>query len=315
MFARLLRDPVLHFIVAGGALFLVTRFIAGPEQVQDSQVIRVDRESLLVWMQYQANAFDAQSFERALDNMAQAELEELIDDYVTEEVLYREAAALGLDRSDYIIRQRMVDKMRFLLTDLAGTETVPATAELQSWLEANRALYRIEPSASFTHVFIDAAGKSDEQALAQAQALQAELNSGKAAFDDAPRYGDRFPYLRNYVERTLGFIAGHFGESFAALLQELSPAAGLWQGPLRSEHGYHLVMLTALAPGREPALEEVSAQVTRDLVAARGEQRLAQMVADVRSQYRVDASSILARPQSAGTESQGAAQIGAPPSE
>jgi hypothetical protein len=294
MLARLLRDPILHFIAAGFVLFLLSSVVARPEQQQENdRLIRVDRATLLTFMQYQSNAFDAASFERALDSMGNDELQQLIDDYVSEEVLYREATALGLEQSDYIIRRRMVDKMRFLLTDLAGADTAPTTAELQAWLEQNPGLYRIEPSASFTHVFIDASSSGQQQALQQANVLMANLNESHVGFNDASAHGDRFPFLRNYVERTLDFVSGHFGKAFADALARLEPNAERWQGPLQSDYGYHLVLLTTLTPGRDPTLEEVATNVARDLSAMRSEERLQQMVQDVRGQYEVETSDIL----------------------
>lgn len=294
MFARILRDPILHFLAAGFALFLLTRLLAGPVAETDSdKVIRIERADLLTYMQYQANAFDADSFARALDNMSASELQQLVDDYVAEEVLYREARALELEQSDYLIRQRMVDKMRFLLGESGGTDAAPTTEELQAWLEQNREAYRIDPYASFTHVFIDAAGIGDEQARMQAEAMLAELNNKRAGFDEASSYGDRFPFLRNYVERTLDFIRNNFGSNFAAALQQLQPSDGLWQGPLQSDYGYHLVMLTALTPASDPALQDVITDVTQDYILMRNEERLRQMVQDVRAQYEIDTSAVL----------------------
>lgn len=294
MFSRLLRDPILHFLVAGFVLFLLARLVAGPAaETGSDKLIRIERADLLTYMQYQANAFDADSFERALDNMSANELQQLIDDYVAEEVLYREARALELEQSDYLIRQRMVDKMRFLLGDSGGTDAAPTTAELQVWLEQNREAYRIDPYASFTHVFIDAAGIGDEQARKQAEAMLAELNNKRTGFDEASSYGNRFPFLRNYVERTLDFVRNNFGSNFAATLQQLQPAEGLWQGPLQSDYGYHIVMLTALTPASDPALQDVITDVTQDYLLMRNEERLRQMVRDVSAQYEIDTSAVL----------------------
>jgi hypothetical protein len=294
MFSRILRDPILHFLAAGFALFVLTRFLAGPPTETDSdRLIRIERADLLTYMQYQANAFDADSFARALDNMSASELQQLIDDHVAEEVLYREARALGLEQSDYLIRQRMVDKMRFLLGESGGKDAAPTTDELQSWLEQNPEAYRIDPYASFTHVFIDFTDVGIAQARKQAEAMLADLNSNKVGFDQASNYGDRFPFLRNYVERTLDFVRNNFGSSFAGALQQLQPAEGLWQGPLQSDYGYHLVMLTALTPASDPALEDVLAEVTQDYILMRNEERLRQIVKDVRAQYQVDTSAVL----------------------
>lgn len=301
MLKTLLREPVLHFLLAGLVLYLLTSWLQGDApQEDDERRIVVDRASLLTYMQYQSNAFDTVTFEAALDRMDASTLQQLTDQYIIEEVLYREARALGLERSDYIIRQRMVDKMRFLLTDLAGEEQAPDDGVLKAWLDDNRELYRIQPSATFTHVFVDGS-------TAQAAVLQQELNSAGVGFNEAGGYGDRFPFLRNYVERTLDFVAGHFGTGFATALQQLQPDAGQWQGPLPSAYGQHLVLLTALQPARDPQLAEVRADVLRDYLATRNEARLRELVDNVRAQYRIETTELrrVEKAQAAAPESAG----------
>jgi hypothetical protein len=286
---KILRDPIVHFLVAGGVLYALASLLRGESLTPaDDKLITVDRDSLLTYMQYQSNVFDPGTFETALNNMDAAALQQLVDGYVREEVLFRESAALGLDRSDYIIRQRMVDKMRFLLGDVASADSVPTDAALQQWLDQNAELYRIAPSATFTHVFVDASGAEMQQAQQRAAALLRELNDNQVGWHDSAGQGDRFPFLRNYAERTLQFISGHFGNGFVQNLQLLQPDSARWQGPVESAYGYHLVLLTTLMPGREPALADVRTDLMRDLVQARSEERLAQLVETVRAQYQVD---------------------------
>lgn len=286
MFNRILREPLLHFLAAGLLLYLTDYAVEGPSlSPGDEKQIVVDRATLLTYMQYQSNAFDSAAFERALDALGSNDLQQLIDAYVAEEVLYREAAALGLERSDYIIRQRMIDKMRFLLADISSDDGMPDDSELQAWLEENRELYRVQAAATFTHVFISSA---NDASTTQAVELLRELNDAQLDFNDASAQGDRFPFLRNYVERTLEFVAGHFGQGFVDELQKLQPDTDTWQGPLQSEYGQHLVLLTALAPARDPLLDEVRADITRDFLAARREERLTAMIQKVREQYSIE---------------------------
>jgi hypothetical protein len=279
-----MREPLLHFLLAGALLYALATFLRpGELEPADDKLIYIDRTALLTYLQYQANAFDPDTFAQALDAMGETELQRLLDGYITEEVLYREATALGLEQSDYIIRQRMVDKMRFLLGDMSATDATPTDQELQAWLEQNPELYRIQASATFTHVFVDAANGDEAKAL---QLLQ-ELNEQQVGFNDAGGMGDRFPFLRNYVERTLDFAKGHFGPEFVAGLEQLQPDASTWQGPLRSAYGYHLVLLTVLDEARDPALADVRTDVLRDYIATRSEERLSQLVQNLRDGYEV----------------------------
>jgi hypothetical protein len=113
-----------------------------------------------------------------------------------------------------------------------------------------------------------------------------QLNKARAEFNDAPRYGDRFPYLLNYVERTPDFIAAHFGEDFRKALEGLSVGAQ-WQGPLRSMLGWHLLLITTHQPGRVPELGEIRAEVVDDYRRARAAEALQQAERDLIGRYRV----------------------------
>src|SRR5512139_1674511 len=281
---RLLREPLLHFLLAGAAIYVAW---AHWGQAQgDSRHIVVDRGALLRFMQYQSQAFEPGTFAARLDAMDDAHRRQLVADYVREEALYREARALGLERGDYVMRQRLVQKMNFLLESQDAAE--PSEGELQAYLARHAELYRVAQSWTFTHVFVDAAAQPAEAAGRRAHALLARLNRAHAGFNDAPRYSDRFPFLQNYVERTGEYIESHFGRAFATSLQALPVDATRWQGPLRSDQGWHLVLVTAHAPQRDPALAEIRAQVRddfrRDAAAARQEQA----IRDVISRYDVE---------------------------
>src|SRR5262245_30100130 len=191
---RLLREPLVHFLVAGALLYGLYAWRGG-EDGSPHRIV-VDRAALLQYLQYQSRAFDPASFGRQLDAMTPAQRQQLIDDYVREEVLYREARALGLEQGDYVMRQRLVQKMSFLLEDRSDAE--PTDAGLQQYLQANGRLYAVEPSLTFTQVFIDPAQRGDAAAAARAASLLRELNARHAQFNDAPRYSDRVPFLQNY---------------------------------------------------------------------------------------------------------------------
>jgi hypothetical protein len=236
-------------------------------------------------MQYQAKAFEPTTFAAQLDAMTLAQRRQLVDDYVREEVLYREAKALGMERGDYVMRQRLVQKMGFLLEARSGP--VPTEIELQQYLDAHRELYRVASSWTFTHVFVDPSlhgGKEESAALH----LQLQLNREHAGFNDAPRYTDRFPFLQNYVERTQEYIASQFGAAFASELTRLPVNAGKWQGPLKSDQGWHLVLLTAHAEASMPDLAQVHAQVLDDLQRDRDAALQEQNTRSLMDQYRVE---------------------------
>jgi hypothetical protein len=278
-----LREPLLHFVLAGTVLFGGFTLLGdNQESYEDVTTIVVDRRNLLNYVQYRANAFEPDTFGAALDAMTDAELQELIDAYIDEEVLYREARELGLETSDNIIRQRMIQKMVFIMSDVAATGQARDPAALEAYFEDNIDAYAVQPWATFTHVFFDASRRGDDGARADAEAALAELNGTGVLFSDAPAHGDRFPFLRNYVERTFEYIASHFGYEFTAALEALQPSDTLWQGPFRSAYGAHLVMVTDREQRRLPQLDEVRGDVEREYA----NQQTSDILAELRQAIR-----------------------------
>jgi hypothetical protein len=282
--SRLLREPLVHFLAAGALIYIAWGLWGSRED--DAHRIVVDRAALLQYLQYQAKAFEPGTFGREFDAMDDSARQQLIDSFVREEALYREAKALGLDRGDYVMRLRLVQKMEFLLQPSA--DAVPGEAELQQYLDQHAQMYAVAPSWTFTHVFVDPEQRGASRAQADAVQLLAKLNRAHAGFNDSPRYTDRFAFLQNYVERTPDYIASQFGTAFVQSLQQLPVDAHAWQGPIRSDQGWHLVLLTARTPGRVPTVAEVRERlvddVKRDRVARGQQQAIDALVA----QYRVD---------------------------
>lgn len=261
----LLKQPLLHFLLIGGLIFVAYGFNAEPDVVEPEadlgKQIVVDREALLNFMQYQAQAFDAGLFAERLDAMAADEVAALIQDYVREEVLYREAQKMNMDEGDYIIRQRLVEKVEFLLENLAATSSPPTDAELQAWYQERLDDYRVDAVYDFTHIFFDARQGGIDAARARAEALLAESNDFPA--EQAEQHGDRFPFLQNYAGRTRDFVVNNFSAAFVDALDELAPAER-WQGPLESRYGQHLVLLQGRTEPFTPPLQDIRAQVLAD---------------------------------------------------
>jgi hypothetical protein len=262
---RILREPLLHFLAAGGALFVIFALTHQPEEdLPSDKTIVVDKEGLLNFLQYRSKAFQPEYFSQQLDAMSPEERKALLDQYIEEEMLYREAKALRLEQGDYVIRQRLVQKMRYLIDDLTDGGGAPDDAVLNEYLQKNREFYTVEPSVTFTHVFLDSSVHGDQKAKEKAERLKVELNSRGAGFNDAVQFGDRFPFLLNYVERTFDYVESQFGAEFVSELKKLAPSEKRWSGPLRSMHGYHLVLLTARTEARLPELREIRTQVEED---------------------------------------------------
>ncbi len=264
---RIIRDPLTHFLAGGALLFGVFAVLHGADTTgtADGKTIVVDQPALLSFMQYQSAAFQLKYFADQFKAMSPKEKSDLVEKYVREEALVREARAMGLDQGDYVIRRRLVQKMLYLMDDTATETFKPTDADLERYFQAHQEVYRSASTITFTHVFVDKEVKHPEGAGLAAGRLKAELESRHAGFDDAPAYGDRVPYLRNYVERTPDFVEAQFGPAFASEVMKLKPSPR-WQGPVRSDYGYHLILLTQSKPASVPRLSEVREQVRDDLL-------------------------------------------------
>ncbi|TPG76412.1 peptidyl-prolyl cis-trans isomerase [Pseudomonas arsenicoxydans] len=178
----------------------------------------------------------------------------MLDDYVKEEILYREALKLGLEKDDTIIRRRLAQKMDFLAEDVASLRE-PAPGVLEAWYNQHQDQYAPPPLATFHHLFF-ASDKRGIDAQAQAQAALATLtdkNSGQ---------GDAFLFKDTYAEQSQDQIARNFGSKFAIALFQQTP--GHWVGPVESGFGWHLVWMDALTKPAPPPFETVAQQVKSD---------------------------------------------------
>ena len=282
-----LKEPLLHFLAAGLGLFVLFGVVNRDEPDDDPGVVTVDHDALLTFVQYRIKAFNPALAEKKLNSLSDDELQSLIDDYVREEVLHREAVALGLGDEDYIIRRRLVQKLEFITEGFAEASATVDEAALRRYFDANKADYYVEPFMTFTHVFYETEDRPREQVRATAEKKLVELNRNGVPFSDAPQHGDRFLYHVNYVERTPDYVASHFGVPLAKAVFELEPNEFMWKGPFDSPYGVHLVLVTTNEPGRNPELSELEDRVRVDAQRAMIREETEAAVADIVGSYDV----------------------------
>ncbi len=269
---RLLREPLVQFLLLGAALFLLYQAVSPAPEVAPNRIV-VDAGQV---------ARLAQQFQRTwLRPPTRAELDGLIEDHVTEEILYREALALGLEKNDLVIRRRLRQKMDFLNEDL-GAQREPSEAELQAYLDAHAEKFAAPSRSSFRQIYVKP--ESDRAAArARAETLRAQLAAGTVAPGEA---GDAtlLPHaLQNASGRE---VARAFGAPFAAALEKV-PADGGWHGPLETEYGLHLVKVGARDPGGPLPLSAVRPAVAREWAAEQRAAAKAKFYAALRERYTV----------------------------
>lgn len=280
---RLLREPLVHFLAIGVALFVLFDLVAPEDSDLDSRTIVVDRDALLTFIQFRSKAFNPEVATARLDALQGAELDLLVKDYVREEALHREALALGMDQNDYVIKQRLIQSIQFITNGFVNAAVDVSDDEVAEYYEANRDDYYVDPYATFTHVFFSSDRHGREQAMQLAESKLAELNEKGVPFSESTQHGDRFLYNVNYVERTQDFVASHFGTPMAEAVFALQPDDGRWHGPIESAYGYHLVLLTKRIDGFYPPLEEIEDAVREDalrLALVRANDRAVQAIID-----------------------------------
>ena len=280
---KLLRDPLLHFLVLGLGLYALYE-LSGE---QSENEILIDRDALLTYLQYQSVAFDREQFELFLDDMSPRETADLIDEAARQEILYLEALAMGLDRDDYIIRSRLVQKLWYLAEGFASNAEGLGEEAIEAYFEAHKATYEFDPLITFTHVFFNAERRGWDEARSLAQSKLRELNDGQVPFEESAAHGDRFPYFVNYIARPPQLVASHLGaETTDALFQHPSDATR-WRGPFESRFGTHLVLITDQQARRMPDLTEIRDRVEADALAVRAREQTAAAIDEIVAGYQV----------------------------
>ncbi len=264
MIKKLSKEPLFQFLIIALLLLGGERLINAEDYAYDQYRIVVTDQQLLQFMQLRAKTFKPDQARAALDALSAEDRQRLVDDYSRNEVLFREAMALNLDKNDQIIRRRLIQKMDYLAQGFYD-ESEPLTEDdLRGYYAENQAQYKKAAELTLTHVFISSQRRSSQQAKVMAQRLQLQLNAEQVPFENASRYGERFLYNRNYVNREDDEIGSHFGESFQAQVFALK-ADSQWQGPIESEYGWHLVLLVKNTPAYIPDFAEVSSAVLADV--------------------------------------------------
>lgn len=248
---RLLREPLLHFLLIGVVLFGVYSLVSPgySKAVAPSKEIRLSLDEITQLTQL------FQSQWRRLPS--QQELQRMVENKVEQEILYREALAMGLDKNDEIVKRRMAQKMQFLAEDNAVARE-PTTAELNAWFEQNRVRFAQPPRVSLRHLYFSP-DRRGARARDDAQQALAKLAGQPVDAAVAGSLADPFMFQDYYRDRAPEFLGKEFGPQFALAVARLKP--GSWQGPIESGFGWHLVFVDTAVPGRVPAFEEVEANV------------------------------------------------------
>lgn len=277
---RIAREPLTHFFLVGLLVFVSAqswRHFHSPRRIVITPAIAQD---LATKYQLQFGA-----------PPSRAKLDQLVSDYVDEEVLYREGMAQGLDRGDEIVRRRVAQKAQFLMQDLAPPPE-PTEAQLQAWYRDHLTQYSTPAQVTFTHLYFSPDRGGDAAARRRAQGALARLDAG-ASPDQVG--ADPFPDLDTYANLSAEGAARVFGRTELSS-QLMSAPLGRWSGPYRSAYGWHLVRATARSDAVVKPFATVRDQVHGDFLETAQHEANAKSFSALRARYQVVRNDQRARP-------------------
>jgi peptidyl-prolyl cis-trans isomerase C len=275
---KIIRDPFIQFLILGGIIFVLFSTVAGDGQayksitVSNADVARLDAQ----WTkQYSKRPTEEQKMS-------------IIDQFVREEILYREARKLDLGEDDIIIRRRMVQKYQFLSEDMLETGA-PTMVELDQYFETNKKRYMMPKKTSFLHVYFkdDANANSLKGISAESLAGNSIFRLNSPGVDDMAwrSEGDAFMLQRQYAARDDKDIAESFGVTFPRGLSSIEP--GVWAGPVKSVYGWHAVKVINRTDSQSQLLADIRETVLADYLADQRKSNNTAFYKKTRNSYKV----------------------------
>ena len=245
---KILKEPLLHFLLIGAALFILFNQFSGAESRQDTIVIDdsdIDRMMSTWQMQWQRPP-------------TQKELNGLVSQHLKQEVYYREALKMQLDHNDEIVKRRLYQKLEFLMDDIAEMDE-PTEEEIKEYYKEHIDKYLHPPQISLTSIYFN----PDKREDARADALKALSELPKEpTYATVEEFGDVSFVPALFEKIDANKLGQTMGLDFAESVFDLE--TGSWQGPLLSGYGVHLVYITDKIDSEEGAWEEVRRRVLID---------------------------------------------------
>ena len=269
------REPLVHFLLLGGLLFGLFALVndeASSKPPNQIEITAADVDRLQERWTKQWNRPPTET-----------ELKGLIESNLREEVLYREGLALGLDQNDTIIRRRLAQKMEFLFEDLAD-QVEPTDEEVKAYFDRNKDKYLLPARVSFTHIYFNV-DRRGEGAYDNAKQLLKKLQSNKPRPIRVSDQGDRFMLGYKYVQKTQQEVANVLGRQFAEKL--FKTQKGIWQGPIESAYGVHLVQIHDRTESRLPDIRDVRNKVQLDFLAERRRETNKKIFEKLKARYEI----------------------------
>ena len=268
----LLREPLLHFLLIGAALFLF---------YNTQNEGRVDNNRIII-SEAQINHLVTLWSKKRQRSPTQVELEGMIKQQVREEIMVREALAMGLDKNDSIIRRRLAQKIEFITSDLAALAE-PTETELSNYLSTHSEQFSLPARIDFVQVFIN----PEKRGVDTDDYANSLLNNLTQAGEnnDITTLGDSLMLGQQHAQMTEHDVSRLFGNDFASELFTLP--VGSWQGTIQSGYGLHLVRISNKTENQLPELNAVREKVRVEWQAQQRQDMNEALYENLRQRYDV----------------------------
>ena len=240
------REPLVHFLIAGLVVFLISS-LRGPEIDPNSRKIVLNETQIEQLVSEWQKTWQREP--------TPTEVDAIIREFIKDEIYFREAIRLGLDKDDLVVRRRLRSKMEYLSNSAAESQ-IPSEKELQDWLDKNPLKYAIGANYSFEQIYFNADNEIEKRK--RTNTILSSLKNGT----DWQSLSDDISLPAQMENEDIENIGKVFGEEFANNLGPLPVKA--WSEPIASGFGFHIVRILQKTEGRKPKLAEVRAEVERD---------------------------------------------------
>ena len=273
MFKQLLKEPLFHFLFIGAVLFVLFGIVGESNTGPNNriEVTQADVDRLVATWQRRWNRLPTPS-----------ELNNLVESYIREEILYREAVVMGLEKDDSVVRRRMAQKVEFIFKDIS-TPPEPTDADLQTYLEKHPDKFTRPARYTFSHIYLSK-DKRGDKVLDDAKQLLVKLQN-KHNQKDPLQFSDLFMFDYHYIGIADFEITRIFGEQFTQQLAGLT--VGEWQGPVDSGYGVHLVKVQLRVDPSLPPLAEIRDKLKTEYIAERQREANQKFYQSLRERYEI----------------------------
>ncbi len=260
---KLLKNPLVLFIVFGVVAFLLYSLLK-PD----------DKEEIRVTPQIVADLI-AQDEALSLRKPDEERTQELIENYIQEEIMLREAFELGYHTSDGRVRKRLLNLMR---TSLQDQIPEPTYNQLQAYFEENKEDYSKGEARTFLQIYYD---PSLNEAIPDLSTIKTQY----ADYMGAERVGDFAPVSNRQIENSYELIGRTFGKEIADAV--FNADLNTWFGPLKSSAGLHYLKVLEIHAPEEVRFEEVEDYVSLDYVMKKTIESQDEKIELLRSKYNI----------------------------